>query len=255
MAANRLAALVFDMDGTLADTERDGHRLAFNAAFAEHGLPWTWDVATYGRLLEVGGGKERIAHYVQQVLRRPPLTAESVVRLHETKTRHFRRLLEGGGIALRPGVARLIGEARAAGLRLAIATTAALEGVLALLAATLGAEAPSWFECIGAGDIVPRKKPAPDIYLWVLDRLGVTPGEALAIEDSRPGLEAARAAGLATIVTVSDYTAGQRFDGAALVLSDLGEPDAPFRVLQGDAGGHGHVTPAALAEWHRRATL
>ena len=251
---NSLQAIILDMDGTLADTEAHGHRVAFNAAFRDFGLDWEWDLATYGTLLSVAGGKERIAFYLSRFrpeFQRPDLPG-FIAALHQAKTRHFQRLLQKGEIPLRPGMARLIGAARGAGFRLAIATTAALDGVVTLLETTLGSDSPSWFDAIGAGDVVPRKKPAPDIYLWVLQRLGRRAEACLAIEDSAPGLLAARGAGLATIITVSDYTRGHDFSGAVLVLSDLGEPDAPFRVLQGDAAGFDFVSVEALCAWHGR---
>jgi HAD superfamily hydrolase (TIGR01509 family) len=229
-----LAAFIFDVDGTLADTERDGHRVAFNQAFVEAGLDWYWDVDLYGALLTVTGGKERMRHYLDRY--RPdwvqPADLDSLItHLHAAKTRHYTTLLAQGGIPLRPGVARLLNEARTAGIRLAIATTTTPENVSALLEHALAPEALDWFEVIAAGDVVPAKKPAPDIYHYALDRLGLRPEQCLAFEDSLNGLHAARGAGLTTVVTINDYTRDQDFTGAALVLDQLGEPDRPFAVL------------------------
>lgn len=229
-----LKALVFDVDGTLADTERDGHRLAFNQTFAEAGLDWRWDVALYGKLLAITGGKERMRHYVEHYRPdwpRPKNFDALVVQLHAAKTVQYTALLAQGGIPLRPGVRRLLAEARAAKLRLAIATTTTPANVSALLQHTLGPEAESWFEVIGAGDAVPAKKPAPDIYYYVLARLGLPAGDCLAFEDSENGISATRAAGLKTVVTVNDYTRTHDFTGAAIVLDHLGETDQPFNVL------------------------
>jgi beta-phosphoglucomutase-like phosphatase (HAD superfamily) len=244
-----IRAVLFDVDGTLADTERDGHRLAFNAAFEESGLDWDWDVALYGELLAITGGKERIRHfmekYVPAELSRDGLD-EWIAGIHKIKTKHYVALLESGGIPLRPGVARLIQHLRDRNIKIAIATTTTPENVTALLKSTLGEDAPGWFDVIGAGDIVPGKKPEPDIYHWVLDQLGLPAQQCMAIEDSENGLRASLAAGLATVVTVSDYTRSQDFSGAAAVLSDLGEPTQPFIVLEGSVPHGGWVDAELL---------
>ncbi len=230
-----LQALIFDVDGTLADTERDGHRPAFNLAFAEAGLDWDWDVALYGDLLSVTGGKERIRYYLQKY--RPDFVLPDhsdawIAGLHQAKTRHYVRLLSEGLIPLRPGVKRLLNEARAHNLRLAIATTTTPENVTALLEATLGAESIDWFEVIAAGDIVPKKKPDPAIFTYALQALDLPAHACLAFEDSRNGLRASYGAQLTTIVTVNDYTREDDFSEAILVLDSLGEPDAPALNLR-----------------------
>ena len=248
-----LQALLFDVDGTLADTERDGHRPAFNQAFADAGLDWHWDAALYGKLLAVTGGKERMKYYIDRFrpdYRKPDNFDELVAGLHQAKTRHYSALAAKGGIPMRPGVRRLLAEARAAGLRLAIATTTTPENVTVLLEHSLGPGTQSWFEVIAAGDIVPAKKPAPDIYHFALEKMGLQPAECLAFEDSENGLRASLGAGLKTLVTVNDYTQDHDFTGAAVVLSDLGDPDAPNRLLAGPDLGQPFVDVAYLRTLH-----
>jgi len=247
-----LEALLFDVDGTLADTERDGHRPAFNRAFEEFGLDWRWDAELYGRLLAVTGGKERIRYFVEHFLTdyvKPDDFDTLVAELHKAKTRHYTDMLANGAIPVRPGIRRLLDEARQARLRLAVVTTTTPQNVTELLRHSLAEDAESWFEVIAAGDIVPAKKPASDIYHWALQEMKLRPEQCLAFEDSHNGLRASRGAGVKTLVTVNGYTAHERFDDALAVLSDLGEPDAPFEVLQGDAGGQRYVDLALLRRW------
>lgn len=235
---NPLKAVLFDVDGTLADTEQDGHRPAFNAAFKEFGLSWHWDVPLYGELLQVTGGKERIQFYIEKykpdALNRSDLD-RWIASLHKTKTLHFKQLMERGEIPLRPGVKRLIHELRDQNIKIAIATTTTPENVTYLLQSTLGKNAIDFFDVIGAGDIVPKKKPAPDIYFWVLDKLQMKPSQCIAIEDSENGLRAARAANLPTLITVNHYTHQQNFDNAKAVLSDLGEPNHGFTLISNNS--------------------
>jgi HAD superfamily hydrolase (TIGR01509 family) len=216
-----LRALIFDVDGTLANTERDGHRPAFNAAFAEVGLPWHWDEAFYGTLLDVTGGKERILHYAKNfdaaTFARPDFDT-LLQRIHETKTRNYQRLLDAGAIPLRADIGQLICEARTEGIKLAIASSSKPQNVVGLLRANLGPRADTWFDVITSGDDVAAKKPAPDIYLETLRALGLPARDCLVVEDSSHGLAASLAAGIPTVITVSDYTVNENFDGARMVL-------------------------------------
>ncbi|MDH5394034.1 MAG: HAD family hydrolase [Gammaproteobacteria bacterium] len=248
-----LKALIFDVDGTLADTEKDGHRVAFNEAFEEVGLDWHWSVELYDKLLAVTGGKERMNYYLDNFnteFERPQNLQDMIADLHKIKTRHYTELLGKGAIPLRPGVKRLIDDARAAGLRLAIATTTTPENVTALLENTLGKESIDWFEVIAAGDIVPAKKPAPDIYDWALAEMKLDAADCLAFEDSENGIKSSQGAHLKTIITVNDYTLSHDFSGAAIVLDNLGEPGQPFSVMAGDANGKTYVDLEMLTQIH-----
>lgn len=248
-----LQALIFDVDGTLAETERDGHRIAFNQAFAEAGLDWDWTPELYGELLKITGGKERIRHYLDRWQPTAPEVEDQkawIASLHAAKNARYHELLHGGQIGLRPGVERLLLEAREAGLTLAIATTTTPENVLTLLRCTLGEESIGWFAAIGAGDVVPAKKPAPDIYTHVLKELQLEPEVCLAFEDTAAGLKSATGADLATFITQGYYSRDHDFTGAIAVLDGLGHEAEPCQVI----AGPDYLAPAvrleALVELH-----
>lgn len=253
---SRLTTLLFDVDGTLAETE-EIHRKAFNRAFQQAGLEWHWSQEVYAGLLAVTGGKERIRYFLDSHLpgfEAPMEMDEYIAALHAAKTDIYTRTVASGEVVMRPGVKRLLAEARQAGLRLGIATTTTPANVTALLRHGLADDAEDWFDVIAAGAVVPNKKPAPDIYFYAMERLGVSAAECLAFEDSENGLRSAQAAGLRTLVTVSHYSRGQDFSGAALVLDQLGEPDHPFEVLAGDADDYRFVTVDQLRELHAQTT-
>jgi beta-phosphoglucomutase-like phosphatase (HAD superfamily) len=251
-----LRALIWDVDGTLAETERDGHRIAFNRAFEDEGLPWRWDVACYGELLKITGGKERLLHWWRALdpdaAARPEAQA-LIRRLHERKTAHYAELVRAGALVLRPGVRRLLIEARLRGLQLAIATTTTEANVRELLHATLGDTSAGWFGVIGAGDVVARKKPAPDIYRWVLERARLRAEACLAIEDSAAGVAAARDAGVPVLLTRSLYTLDELVGPVLADLDGLGSHHAAARGLVAGRPWQGLVDVARLREWRAAA--
>lgn len=217
----RLAALIFDVDGTLAETE-EAHREAFNRTFAAHGLGWHWSVDDYRWLLETTGGKERMRAWQQSLPPRAPrLSDAEIAALHREKSVAYGEILAAGGLNLRPGIADLVARARAAGLRLAVATTTNLPNVAALTRCCWDAEPEALFDAVAAGDQVRAKKPAPDVFELALARLGLEPDVCVAFEDSLNGLNAATGAGLVSVVTPSVYTAAQDFGSAALVRADV----------------------------------
>jgi HAD superfamily hydrolase (TIGR01509 family) len=246
-----LKALIFDVDGTLADTET-AHRQAFNAAFAETGLDWHWNEDLYTRLLNVAGGKERIAHYWNMV--DPEEACGSKVKsvidaVHACKTQRYEDLVSGGQLSLRPGMVRLIHEAYEAGVPMAIATTTTPANIDALLRAPLGSDWRKYFATIQDAGTVKVKKPAPDVYLATLQALDMAPQDCLVFEDSENGLRAAVAAGIPTIVTPTAYTALHSFGDALLVLPHLGDPDTPmFQLVPG--AKQRWVDLDALRRWH-----
>lgn len=246
-----LRALIFDVDGTLADTE-DAHRQAFNAAFEEAGLDWYWSEELYARLLQVAGGKERIACHWKTCNPGVELTGrirESLDTVHAIKTRHYESRVGGGKLPMRPGMKRLIDEAYAAGMPMAIASTTTPINIDALLRTPLGQNWRKYFVAVYDAGVVPRKKPAPDVYFAVLAALGVPAADCLAFEDSENGLRAAAAAGIPTLITPTAYTAMQSFEGALLVLPHLGDPDKPMaQRLPGT--DQRWVDLAALRRWH-----
>jgi HAD superfamily hydrolase (TIGR01509 family) len=240
-----LQALIFDVDGTIADTE-EVHRQSFNAAFLAMDLGWSWSEDQYMELLKVSGGPERISHYVAG-LRLSPAERQRLTGLvpaiHREKTRLYYELISDGRAAARPGVARLMNEARGAGVKLALAATSTTANVEALVRAVLGAKALGWFGAVASADEVARKKPAPDLYRRIVGTLRVPADACAAIEDSANGVLAAKAAGLYTIATPSRWTATQDFSQADLVQPSLDEP--PLGLERISALHAGRATRAA----------
>jgi HAD superfamily hydrolase (TIGR01509 family) len=220
-----MKALIFDCDGVLVDTERDGHRVAFNRAFAAAGIDAEWSVELYGELLKIAGGKERMTHYFDRRGWPAGQTAATLIPdLHKKKTALFKELIASGALPLRPGINRIVDAAHAAGIRLAVCTTSApdsVDGVLDLM----GAERKGYFELVLAGDVVAKKKPDPEIYELACKTLDLDPNDCVVIEDSKNGLRAALGAGMPCLITTSTYTRDEDFTGAARVEPTLG--DAP----------------------------
>ena len=246
-----IKALIFDCDGVLADTERDGHRVAFNKAFAAKGFEIDWDIELYGKLLEVSGGKERMKYYFDQY--GWPCTAlvqgwpddvsdrDALIKeLHKLKTDFFMQIIKSGDLPLRPGVARIVDEAIAANITLAVCSTSAERAVNLVVESLLGPQRKAHFAEILAGDVVSKKKPNPEIYNLALQRLRLKPDECVVVEDSRNGLLAAKAAGMYCIVTTNGYTENEDFTEADIMVSELGdEPNVRLtleevkRVIEG----------------------
>ena len=251
-----LEALIFDVDGTLADTE-ETHRQAFNYAFLRFELKWEWTKLMYRELLKTSGGKERIGRYIDTLP--VPATEKSRLRrlvpaIHRTKTELYTELIGDGRCPLRPGIVRMFAEAQEAVVRLAIASTTTAANVNALLTRHLGSSRLRQIHTIACGDLVPQKKPAPDIYQLALSTLGVPADQCVAFEDSLNGLHAAKAAGLFTVVTASQWTAGEDFAGADLELSYLGDPEHPLPPAEAAEVGGSWLGLAQLRSLHQAAT-
>ena len=255
MADRAVRALIFDCDGVLADTERYGHLVAFNQVFEEFGLPVRWNPAEYKQKLRIGGGKERMASLLTpEFVASAGLPADPagqramLATWHRRKTEIYTGLVTAGAVPPRPGIARVVGQALDAGWRLAVASTSAEESVTATLERAVGPGRAREI-MVFAGDIVGHKKPAPDIYLLALEWLGLPPGQVLVVEDSRNGLRAATAAGLACVITVNDYTLDEDFSEAALVVSSLGDPEGEHTTVLASHSG------AAPGDWVTLADL
>ena len=239
-------ALFFDMDGVIIDTEKDGHRVAFNAAFEEFGYQVHWEVDYYGELLKISGGKERMKHHLQtrgfgkDV--HPDEVDELIIKLHKRKTEIFVNLIESGNLQLRPGIYRLMKEANDHGVPICICTTANQKAAEAVAAHSLQGIK---FSHILAGDIVASKKPAPDIYLLALEKTGKNPSRCIVVEDSRNGMLAGADAGIGVLVTTSIYTRDEEFDRALLVVSCLGD----------DQGERGEILSGELNDYEGVVTL
>jgi HAD superfamily hydrolase (TIGR01509 family) len=235
---SKIKAIFFDQDGVIIDTERDGHRVAFNQTFKEFGYDFQWSVKKYHELLQVSGGKERMRHYLHTegfgVPVKPEDEDELIKSMHKQKTQTFIGLIESGKLPLRPGVKRLMQEAMEAGLTLAVCTTSNVKSAHAVAYQILK---DIKFEFVLAGDMVSRKKPDPEIYNMALEKTGLKPEECIVIEDSRNGVLAAHAAGLNIVATTNIYTEKEDLSDADVIVTCLGDPDGEKGELK--KGGEG----------------
>jgi HAD superfamily hydrolase (TIGR01509 family) len=238
----QLRAVIFDVDGTLADTERDGHRVAFNEAFEAAGFNYRWSVEEYGELLTTAGGRQRIERYLQSKGHSPAETPALAAQLHRDKTRRFTDLVRAGAMEARPGASELISALRADNVSTAVATTGTSDWVLPLLDVLFGL---NMFDVVVTGSDVTDLKPAPAAYQEVLARLDLAPSDAMAVEDSANGVQAARAAGLRCVAVINGYTRDQDLSGAVAVLDDMARPGG-VSVLRGDPLLRDGLTVAAL---------
>lgn len=220
-----MKALIFDCDGVLVDTERDGHRVAFNRAFALKGIKAEWSISQYAELLQVAGGKERMKHYFDQHEWPKEIAdrEEFIKEMHKLKTKLFMDIIESGELTLRPGIARVVDEAVSEGLKLAVCSTSNERAVTLIVEKLLGSKRRSHFNAILAGDVVSKKKPNPEIYNLALQKLDLDPQECVVIEDSKIGFIAAKAAGMHCLITTNGYTEKEDFLGADMVVSELGD--------------------------------
>ena len=253
-----MTALVFDCDGVLADTERDGHRPAFNQTFREFGIPVEWSEEVYGRKLQIAGGKERMSsELTPEFVRANGLPEDSdgqaaeLAKWHKRKTEIYTEMVAAGRLPTRPGIRRIITEAQDAGWKLAVASTSAEASVRAILEQAVGPDRAGRFDVVLAGDVVPKKKPAPDIYLLALERLGVPAAETLVVEDSRNGLLAAHAAGLRCVMTVNGYTEEEDNSEAILVVTSLGDPGGERTRVIANRGAARPADYISLADLER----
>lgn len=250
---SELKAIIFDMDGTLADTE-ELHRRAFNAAFKESACPLNWSRREYKQLLSISGGKERIYHCLLQAGVAAHELQRSTDIIHKRKSVIYRQILKAENIKLRPGIRRLVQECRLAGVKLAIATSSSRENVNTLLQSTFGNAGNEYFAAVVTSDLVADKKPSPAVYQYTLSELGLKAENCLAIEDTGNGNLAALAAGIKTVITTHPLTVDNDFAGASLVVNHLGEPDKPFRLTAGLAYGRHFVDFALLKMIHSSAS-
>ena len=248
----KLNAILFDVGGTIAESE-EIHRVSFNEAFKEFGLNWYWDEAIYRELVFIGGGKERIKHYITrawpEMLKQKNLT-KYIESVHKIKGQIYEEFLNDSQLKARPGIIRLLKELKNEKIRLAIVSDTTEENLINLFKKGLGINPIEWFEILAHGGCTIQKKPSPDIYLWTLERLKLPPESCLAIEDAPRGVDSAIDAGLKVLVTPSIYTLEEKFEKSSLLLSHLGEPEEPFNVIKGDAFGHSFVDLDLLKKIH-----